>query len=205
MVMFGKNTNITPGLLAACAGILLLFTACETTQPPVVSSPDTLTSVPVGNIPIALPDNPADRIELGVSHLNDAEYFQINQMDCKVLVVEVFDFYCHVCQSSAENLNILHSNLSVPPFDSKVCMMGIGKENTAFETDTFRRNLHVAFPMLPDPSALFAQAIPVTRTPHVMILRKDGHDYQIIQQKIGYFSREDVEHFTELIISITTQ
>ena len=185
--------------------MLLLMSGCETTPSPDMDNTNTLISVPIGNIPIALPDNPSDRLELGVSHLNDAEYFQINQMNCKVLVVEVFDFYCHVCQSSAENLNILHSNLSVPPFDSDVCMMGIGKENTAMETDTFRRKLHVSFPMLPDPSALFAQAIPVTRTPHVMILRKDGHDYQIVQQKIGYFSREDVEHFTELIVSITTQ
>lgn len=185
--------------------MLLLLSACETTPPPPeTSKANSLTSIPIGNIPIPLPDNPEDRKELGLSHLNDAEYFQINQMDCKILIVEVFDFYCHVCQSSAENLNILHANLSHPPFNSRVCMMGIGKENTALETDTFRRNLQVAFPMLPDPSSLFAQAIPVTRTPHVMILKKDGDDYQIIQEKIGYFSKEDVELFSDLIVSLTS-
>lgn len=203
--MIGNRIKHPIGLLATYVGMLLLLPGCETTRSPDVNNTHTLISVPIGNIPITLPDNPKDRMELGLSHQDEAEHFQINQMDCKVLVVEVFDFYCHVCQSSAENLNILHSNLSIPPFDTQVCMMGIGKENTALETDTFRRNLHVAFPMLPDPSALFAQAIPVTRTPHVMILRKDGHDYQIVQQKVGYFSREDVERFTELIISITTQ
>jgi hypothetical protein len=190
-------------LLSTCTAMLLLLSACETT--PTSQSPNSLNSVPIGNIPIPLPDNPTDRTQLGLTHLKEAAHFQVNQMDCRILVVEVFDFYCHICQSSAENLNILHSNLSGPPFNAWVCMMGIGKENTALETDTFRRNLQVAFPLLPDPSALFAQAIPVTHTPHVMILKKDGKDYQIIQQKIGYFSKEDVDLFTGLVLSLTTQ
>lgn len=184
--------------------VLLLF-GCSTIPEDDRYKQNTLISVPIGHIPIALPDNQADRIELGVAHLADEGFFRMNQMDCKILVVEVFDLYCHICQSSAENLNILHANLSVPPFNSLVCMFGIGKENTDMEVNSFRSDLKVEFPMLPDPSSLFAQAIPVVHTPHIMVLQKDGDAYQIVQQKVGYFSREDIDDFTELIISLTTQ
>jgi hypothetical protein len=54
-------------LLSTCTAMLLLLSACETT--PTSQSPNSLNSVPIGNIPIPLPDNPTDRKQLGLSHL----------------------------------------------------------------------------------------------------------------------------------------
>ena len=173
-------------------------TGCQT-PPPEALNP--MRFVAIGDIPLQTPEKESDRRQLGLSEEHQGDPFRLRQLNCPILVIEVFDMYCHICQASAENLNTLHKQLQNPPFNVQVCMMGIGRENTMLEVETFRRNLEVSFPLLPDPASLFAQAIPVVHTPHVMLLRRDQQAYQIIHQKTGYFSKEDTAYFLALIRS----
>lgn len=107
--------------------------------------------------------------------------------------------YCHICQSSAQNLNTLSEALTANQPNSHFLMLGLGKENTQFEVDTFRENLNVRFPMIPDLEGKFAKSLAVQRTPMVMVLGRSPEGLEIIAKREGYFSKDNVQEFLNQI------
>jgi thiol-disulfide isomerase/thioredoxin len=143
--------------------IVLIIVGCASATPPVPAPAATASQV--ANTAIVLPPltDPVQRDYLGVKTSGP---FALNDIQTRVLIVEVFDFYCPHCQQEAPNVNRLyHSIASDPYLKDRIKLIGIGVRNTAFEVNQFRISFVVPFPLFPDRRRDIARRLEIRQTP----------------------------------------
>src|SRR5208337_1579425 len=87
--------------------------------------------------------------------MHDREYlkvakdpFLLSQVDSKVLIVQIFSFYCPHCQKEAPNVNALYEEITArPKLKSRIKMLGIGAGNSFYEVTLFRTHYKIEFPL----------------------------------------------------------
>lgn len=144
--------------------IVLIVVGCASAAPP-VPAPATTTASHDANTAIVLPPltDPVQRDYLGVKTSGP---FALNDIQTRVLIVEVFDFYCPHCQQEAPNVNRLyHSIASDLVLKDRIKLIGIGVRNTAFEVNQFRTSFAVPFPLFPDRRRDIARQLEIRQTP----------------------------------------
>jgi thiol-disulfide isomerase/thioredoxin len=154
--------------------IVLIVVGCATAAPPVPAPATTASDVPSTTIMLPPLTDPVQRDYLGVK---TTEPFALNDIQTRVLIIEVFDFYCPHCQREAPNVNRLYQSIASDLYlKDRIKLIGIGVRNTAFEVNQFRKSFVVPFPLFPDRSRDIARQLEIRQTPTFVgfVLEPDG-------------------------------
>jgi thiol-disulfide isomerase/thioredoxin len=140
--------------------------------------------------------NPADLKYLGLS---GSGMFKIQQIKADVVIVEIFSMYCPYCQGEAPNVNNLYSLIeNNPVLKNKIKIIGIGINNSLFETDIFKNKYKISFPLVPDGDFKLHKIIGEVRTPYFIVVKLRDGKTEVIYSKLGALGDNKV--FLEKII-----
>lgn len=182
-------------LLFLTIGIYFLFAGS------LLSASDSLApDVPASEIQLPAPKNPVDINYLG---LKKGANFKVNQVNAKVVIVEIFSMYCPACQREAPEVNRLYSIIMRDPFfKDKIKLIGIGTGNSEFEVEVFKKKYNVPFPLIPDENFYIHKRIGEVRTPYFLGISIDKQDgTQVFYSKAGKF--QGAEPFLEKIVRLS--
>ena len=141
---------------------------------------------------IDMPDNVDTKQYLG---LKDLKSFTISQIPAKLILIEIFSFYCPICHKQAPIANKLYKFIQQNPELSKdVKMIGIGAGNNQKEIGAYKATFRVQFPLFPDPNFYIHKKLWEQRTPCTILMTKNG---KVLLAHYGVM--EDVDEFLRLI------
>ena len=144
-------------------------------------APDTATSVKAdgSNLPIFELPMPVTEGEKGYLGLSGSGNFKIGQIKARVVIIEVFSFYCPHCQRTAAQINDLYRMIEErADLKGKVKIIGIGAKNSAYEIDAYNERYHVPFPLFPDEDMEITEKLGVKGTPTFIGVKVDGKGFQ---------------------------
>jgi thiol-disulfide isomerase/thioredoxin len=99
-------------------------------------------------VQMQVPEAKAERDYLGLSGTGT---FTPAQIKANIIIIELFNMYCPVCQKEAPVVNELYRQIEMDKdLKGKVKIIGIGMSNTPLEVNVFRKNFRVEFPLFPD-------------------------------------------------------
>ena len=117
------------------------------------------------------PAQAKDRTYLGVS---GGAPFRIQDLQAKVILVEILNVYCAACQKQAPLYNRLFAMIqSNPAARKQIKMIGIAVGNDDEEVQTFRDHFQIPYPIITDPEYLLHDAVGGGPTPFSIIVRRD--------------------------------
>ena len=148
------------------------------------------------DIELLKPSNPAELKYLGLS---GSGFFKVQQVKSDVVIIEIFSMYCPYCQGEAPNINNLYALIEKDPaLKNKIKIIGIGINNSLFETDIFKKKYKVEFPLIPDGDFKLHKIIGEVRTPYFIVVKLKGGKTEVIYSKLGALG--DNKAFLEKII-----
>ena len=155
---------------------------------------------PVGGvfpeIELLKPDNLAELKYLGLS---GSGTFKINQIKADVVIIEIFSMYCPYCQAEAPAINQLYGLIeNNQAYKNKIKIIGIGINNSLFETNIFKKKYKVEFPLIPDGDFKLHKIIGEVRTPYFIVVKLKGGGKEVIYSKLG--ARGDNKAFIQQIV-----
>jgi len=198
-----KNSNQVV-LLLFCVSAAFLFACASASvrdERPVVSdrAPE---SVPAGSggfptFELPLPGTEGERGYLGLA---GSGTFKVGQIKARVVIIEVFSFYCPHCQRTAAQINDLYQAIEErADLKGKIKMIGIGAKNSAYEVDAYKERYRVPFPLFPDEDMAITERLGVKGTPTFIGVKVDGKGFQK-QIYFGEGGFQDNQKFlTELV------
>lgn len=152
-------------LVAKMVLILTLMGGCAST-PPDAPTPAAETGAKPFDLPglrLPTPEDGDHRTYLG---LNPGETFALADIQTRILIIEVFNFYCPHCQKEAPNVNRLYREIENDSrLKGQIKIIGIGIGNTPYEINQFRRKYAIPFPLFPDRSRSLSMQLEIRRTP----------------------------------------
>jgi thiol-disulfide isomerase/thioredoxin len=138
---------------------------------------------PFPEIELLKPVNPVELKYLGLS---GSGLFKINEIKAEVVIIEVFSMYCPYCQGEAPNINNLYTLIeNDPALKNKIKIIGIGINNSLFETDIFKKKYKVEFPLIPDGDFILHKIIGEVRTPYFIVVKLKGGKTEVIYSRLG--------------------
>ena len=185
-----KFKLIIPFLIAVTI-LVNAVTGC--TRPPLPEPPAAVPIPAVGEqlpeIILPAPANPATRIRLGLKN-EKAEIFTVQEIDCDILLVEIFSMYCPFCQREAPNINRLYNLIQADrELAEKIKLIGIGVGNSTFEVGVFKKRYNVEFPLFTDSDFTVHNQLGQVRTPYFFAIRNRGElKNRILISKLGSLS-----------------
>lgn len=150
-------------------------------------------------MPLQAPSHPPDRELLGLDQ--DAREFALAELDTDLLVILVFDMYCHVCRQSAQNMKWTSEQIQNSPYIKNARVVGIGRGDTDFEVQTFRKKLKLDFACVPDRNKQVTDAMGIQRTPSGYILCRKSGEYRFVSSFEGYLSKAKAKEFMAPLFS----
>lgn len=196
-----RNHHPRLSALRLCLASLLLAGTCLAADPVTPLGPGTTPSlsadraVPAFALPV--PESERERSYLGVSGTGT---FNIGQIDAEVLLIEVFSFYCPLCQMAAAHVNELYEKIQQDPrLRGRVKLIGIGVTNTAYEVGAYKERYKVPFPLFPDKEVVITEQLGVRGTPtFIGVKLNDGGRHQRFHFSEGGFA--DPQQFLNGIV-----
>jgi peroxiredoxin len=150
-------------------------------------------------IELLKPDSVSDLKYLG---LTGSVSFKINQIKADVVIIEIFSMYCPYCQAEAPHVNDLFSLIEKnSALKNKMKIIGIGINNSLFETNIFKKKYKVEFPLIPDGDFKLHKVIGEVRTPYFIVVKLKGGKTEVIYSKLGALG--DHNHFLEQLIRLS--
>lgn len=147
-------------------------------------------------IELLKPDNPAELKYLGLSGSGS---FKLNQIKADVVIIEIFSMYCPYCQGEAPNINNLYAFIeNSPAYKNRIKIIGIGINNSLFETGIFKKKYKIEFPLIPDGDFKLHKIIGEVRTPYFIVVKLKGGKTEVIYSKLGALG--DNKSFIEQIV-----
>jgi thiol-disulfide isomerase/thioredoxin len=142
-------------------------------------------------IELLKPHNSADLKYLGLS---GSGFFKINQIKARVVIIEIFSMYCPYCQAEAPNVNRLYALIEGnSALKDKIKIIGIGINNSLFETDIFKKKYKVEFPLIPDGDFKLHKIIGEVRTPYFIVVKLNGgKSPEVIYSRLGAIENNDL-------------
>lgn len=127
--------------------------------------------LPVFELPV--PESIVDRAYLGIS---GTDTFKVAQINARVLIIEVFDFYCPHCQHVAPMMDEVYRQIEgSAALRGKIKIIGIGMGNSPYEVGLFKEKYHVPFPLFADKDRRAAGSLAVLGTPTFIAARIGTH------------------------------
>ncbi len=135
---------------------------------------------------LAAPQDPALKAYLG---LKGAGAFELQDIDARLVIVEIFSMYCPHCQREAPVVNrlyrLLHEN---ERWRDTVKLIGIGVGNSPYEVNFFRETYEIPFPLFADGDFVIHKALKKPRTPYFLVLRREADGkMEIVDTRLGGF------------------
>ncbi len=181
--------------------VVLLFLACLSVCP--ISSlfaqetPDEGKMFP--ELKLSLPEATEQREYLHVNR----DPFLLSDVDCEILIVEVFSLYCPYCQKEAPNVKCLYDVISAnPEIKRRVKVLGIGAGNSLFEVFAFGERYGIEFPLIPDTDYTVHKMLGQVRTPYFLVLWKKPAGWLVVYSRVG--SIGDPQAFLDQICAKTS-
>ncbi len=130
------------------------------------------------------PETASHRSYLG---LETMEPFFLNQIQAKILVIEIFSMYCPICQREAADVNKLYELIQEnQKFKTQVKLIGIGAGNSAYEVNFFKKTYQIEFPLFSDTKFIIHKKIGEVGTPHFIGLKSNKtQDREIFYSQSG--------------------
>ena len=172
--------------------ICLLIVAC-----PVLLLPQDLPADDIwSSIRLPVPKRDTDRNYLGLSK---GDTFTIDQIQARIIVVQVYSMYCPICQREAEGVNTLFQLISgAEKISGQTKLLAIGAGNSEFEVDFYRKTYDVKFPLFSDGDFKLHKRLGEVGTPYFYIFERDKKGgLRLVYDKAGAFTSPD--HFLGLI------
>jgi protein-disulfide isomerase len=138
-------------------------------------------SVPAGGggfplFDLPMPGSEGERVYLG---LTGKGTFKVGKIKARVVIIEVFSFYCPHCQRTAAQINDLYQMIEKrADLKGKIKIIGIGAKNSAYEVDAYKERYHVPFPLFPDEDMAITDRLGVKGTPTFIGVKVDGKGFQ---------------------------
>jgi thiol-disulfide isomerase/thioredoxin len=134
-------------------------------------------------IELLKPSSPVDLKYLGLSGSGSCK---VGQIKTEVVIIEIFSMYCPYCQGEAPNVNKLYASIeNNPAYKNKIKIIGIGINNSLFETDIFKKKYNVAFPLIPDGDFKLHKIMGEVRTPYFIVVKLKGGKTEVIYSRLG--------------------
>lgn len=149
------------------AGLITLLGGCVVPRPPAAV-----------DYRLPTPRSQADCAYLGLSRTQSS--FTLDDIHCQILVVDCFDMYCHLCQSSASHVNELYRLAQDRNLGGQVKFIGLGVGDSPLEVTLFKDKLKVPFPVFPDRDAIIARRFGPLRVPNLIVLRNEGGRLEVL-------------------------
>jgi len=142
-------------------------------------------------IELLKPSNPAELKYLGLS---GSGFFKVQQVKSDVVIIEIFSMYCPYCQGEAPNVNRLYASIEGnPALKNKIKIIGIGINNSLFETDIFKKKYKVEFPLIPDGDFKLHKIMGQVRTPYFIVVKlSGGKSPEVIYSRLGALENNDL-------------
>jgi len=122
-------------------------------------------------VALKTPAKAKDRTYLGVS---GGDHFRIQDLQAKVILVEILNVYCAACQKQAPLYNQLFALIqSNPAARKQIKMIGIAVGNDDEEVQMFRDHFQIPYPIITDPDYILHGAVGGGPTPFSIIVRRD--------------------------------
>jgi thiol-disulfide isomerase/thioredoxin len=155
-------------------------------------------SFPIFELPI--PQSEPEKNYIGLSGVGN---FKVGQIKAQVLIIEVFNFYCPHCQHVAPRVNDLYLEIQRrPDMKEKIKMIGIGRGNSLYEVNSFRKKYQVPFPLFADQSMSISKTLGIEGTPTFIGVTLNGKG----SQERFYFKNggfQEAPQFLEEIIELS--
>ena len=150
---------------AMMALVLYLLIGCAT-SPSDTPSPTASSEAKAFNLPGLRLPTPADHEQRAYLGVPPGETFAFADIQTRILIIEVFNFYCPHCQQEAPNVNRLYRTIETDTrLRGQIKIIGIGIGNTPYEIDLFRQKYTIPFPLFADRSRSLSMHLEVRRTP----------------------------------------
>ena len=143
---------------------------------------------------------PKDSDEKNYLGLSGKGPFKIPQIKAEGVLVQIFNTYCPICQTTASVMGELYRQIeNNPDLKDKIKLIGIGVGNNALEAEVFKQTYHIPFPIFPDENYEIHQALGEVRAPFFIALKinRDGHQ-EIVHTHLGGFT--DARGFLDLMV-----
>jgi hypothetical protein len=132
---------------------------------------------------------------------NDQKYlgitgptFQLKDVRCEVLLVEILGAYCPLCYQQAPLFTKLYARLDRRNLGDKVKMLGVAIGATPMEVEQLRKNGSYEFPIVRDESFAVHKLLGEPRTPFTMLIGKGS---KVLYAHLGVI--EDVDALYQVI------
>lgn len=187
-----KNRLIHVTLLLT--SLLFIFSSCTNLSltPHPERTPTPTVGEPLPEINLTSPTDESIRNYLGLTNIT-ATTFASTQIDCEILLIEIFSMYCPFCQREAPAVNKLFKLIQDDPkLSRQIKLIGIGVGNSAFEVEIFKNKYDVKFPLFADADFTIHNDMGQVRTPFFIAIANRGEKKnQVILTKLGGFSSPD--------------
>ncbi len=139
-----------------------------------------------GKLPsISLPI-PKDSEEKNYLGLSGEGLFRIPQIKAEGVLIEVFNTYCPICQTTSSTMGDLYRQIeSNTDLKDKIKMIGIGVGNNELETKVFKQTYNIPFPIFSDENYEIHKDLGEVRTPFFIALKISGGHEEIVQTHLG--------------------
>ncbi|MBU1055948.1 MAG: redoxin domain-containing protein [Proteobacteria bacterium] len=146
------------------------------------------------------PVSEAEKKYLGLSDDTD---FNIGQIKTKVLIIELFSFYCPHCQRSASKVNELYHIIEKQDgLKGRIKIIGIGAGNSNYEIGSFKKKYEVPFPLFPDQGVEIFNLLRAKATPTFIGIKLNGNG-SVEQFYLSEGGFKDSQQFLNEIIKLS--
>lgn len=127
-------------------------------------------------------------------HFGEDETFSLDDIQADYIVLEFFNRYCVSCLAQAPVLGELYQKISEDKsLSSRIKMLAVGVGNTHRETERFRVEKNVPFPVIPDPEFEAYDALGNPGgTPYLLILRRSPEGVLLAKSYLGLIKNGDI-------------
>jgi len=137
-----------------------------------------------------------DRTYLG---LPESGSFSLEEVAADVVIVEFLNKYCVSCQRQAPIFNRMHRTIEEDPeLGPRVKMLGIGVGNNFLQTEIFRAERKIPFPIVSDPEFAAYESIGEPKTPFTLVVRGDDRRGPLVMSAHRGLIHSDTEFLQEI-------
>jgi len=168
--------------------VMILCLVLSTATAQAAGLPQKGGTLPAFHLPAPASEN--DQKYLGIN----TPTFQLKDVQCQVLLVEILGAYCPLCYQQAPLFTKLFARINKRNLGDKVKMLGVAIGATPMEVELLRKNGSYEFPVVQDASFAVHKLLGEPRTPFTMLIGKDG---KVLYAHLGVI--EDVDAFFQVI------
>jgi peroxiredoxin len=123
--------------------------------------------------------------------LKDPNPFSIDHISAKIVILEVFSFYCPHCRNLAPAMNKLYGFIQQDTkLSNDIKMIGIGAGTEKSKTDLWKTSMRVPFPLFSDADTSIWKKLGKPGLPCTLVVSKSG---EVLITHFGVI--EDIEAF----------